>query len=372
MSVKLGIIGCGSVSDIYLRNLSRLAGIEVAAVSDIDPERARARAQQFQIPRALSVDALLAQGDIEIIVNLTIPKAHAEIAAAALNAGKHVYNEKPLAIDRAEAREVLELAAAKGLRVGCAPDTFLGAALQTCRQLIDGGAIGEPVGAVAFMTCHGHENWHPDPHFYYQRGGGPMFDMGPYYLTALVALIGPVRRVTGSARVTFPERIVSTPQRFGSKIVVEVPTNIATVTDFANGAIATIIMSFDVWRSSLPHIEIYGSEGTLSIPDPNKFEGPVRLCHHQAQEWREIPLVSQFVENWRGLGVADMTHALRTASPHRASGTLAFHVLDIMHAAHEAPAEGRHVDLSTSCERPEPLHASVIEVLKSEGPRIKR
>jgi predicted dehydrogenase len=370
MSVKVGIIGCGVISEIYLSNLSKLAGIEVAAVADANMENARVRSEVFGIP-ARSVGALLSDPEIEIVLNLTIPKAHAEVAAAVLNAGKHVYNEKPLAIERAEAREMLELAAAKGLRVGCAPDTFLGAALQTCRRLIDDGAIGEPVGAVAFMTCRGHERWHPNPDFYYQRGGGPMFDMGPYYLTALVALIGPVQRVTGSARITFPERTITSPHRFGGKIPVEVPTNIATVADFANGAVATMIMSFDVWESSLPHIEIFGSEGTLGIPDPNKFEGPVRLWHRETRGWREMPLVSPFVENWRGLGVADLAQALGTGRPHRASGELAWHVLDVMHAAQEAPEEGRHVELNTRCERPEPLRAGEIEVVESGSMRSK-
>lgn len=265
MSVKLGIIGCGYISEIYLRNLSLLTGVEVAAVADADMKHAQSRGDAFGIP-ALSVKGLLDHPEIEIVLNLTIPRAHAEVATAVLEAGKSVYNEKPLAIERAEARAMLALARDNGLRVGCAPDTFLGAGLQTCRQLIDAGAIGEPVGATAFMTCRGHEYWHPNPAFYYQPGGGPMFDMGPYYLTALVALIGPVRRVTGSARISFPERTITSEPKFGSKISVEVATNIATVADFADGAIGTMIMSFDVWQANLPKIEIYGSEVRLEFP----------------------------------------------------------------------------------------------------------
>ena len=323
-------------------------------------------ADAFGIP-ALSVKGLLDHPEIEIVLNLTIPKAHAEVATAVLEAGKSVYNEKPLAIERAEARAMLALARDNGLRVGCAPDTFLGAGLQTCRQLIDAGAIGEPVGATAFMTCRGHENWHPNPAFYYQPGGGPMFDMGPYYLTALVALIGPVRRVTGSARISFPERTITSEPKFGSKISVEVPTNIATVADFADGAIGTMIMSFDVWQANLPKIEIYGSEGTLGVPDPNMFEGPVHLWQHESREWREMPLASEFVEDWRGLGVADMAYAVRDGRPHRANGSLAYHVLDIMHAVHDASREGRHVELASRCERPEPLRAGEFNVVQQQG-----
>ncbi|HEY5813464.1 MAG TPA: Gfo/Idh/MocA family oxidoreductase, partial [Terrimicrobiaceae bacterium] len=263
--------------------------------------------------------------------------------------------EKPLAIQREDAEKMLKLAREKALRIGCAPDTFLGAGLQTCRQLIDAGAIGVPIGATAFMTCRGNESWHPDPEFYYQLGGGPMFDMGPYYLTALVTLIGPVQRVTGAARISFPERTITSAPRFGSKIAVEVPTNIAVVADFANGAVATMLMSFDVWETNLPKIEIYGSEGTLSVPDPNKFEGPVKLWHQTTREWRELPLVSAFSENWRGLGVADLARALYDGTPHRASGDLAYHVLDIMHAVLEASREERHIELASSCERPAPV-----------------
>ena len=366
MSVKLGIIGCGYISEIYLRNLSLLTDVEIAAVADADMKHAQSRADAFGIP-VLSVKRLLDHPEIEIVINLTIPKAHTEVATAILEAGKSVYNEKPLAIERAEARTMLALAREKGLRVGCAPDTFLGAGLQTCRQLIDAGAIGEPVGATAFMTCRGHESWHPNPAFYYQPGGGPLFDMGPYYLTALVTLIGPVRRVTGSARISFPERTITSAARFGSKISVEVPTNIATVADFADGAIGTMIMSFDVWQANLPRIEIYGSEGTLAVPDPNMFEGPVRLWQHESREWRQMPLASEFVEDWRGLGVADMAHAMRDGRPHCANGSLAYHVLDIMHAVHDASREGRHVELDSSCERPEPLRAGEFNVVKPQG-----
>jgi predicted dehydrogenase len=355
MAVKIGVVGCGNISSIYLKNARRLNDIEIAAVSDIDLLRAQAKADEHGIPRVLSVPELLADPEIEIVLNLTIPRAHADVALAALESGKSVYNEKPLAIRREDGQKMLELARDRGLRVGCAPDTFLGAGLQTCRQLIDEGAIGTPVGAAAFMVGHGHESWHPDPEFYYQVGGGPMFDMGPYYLTALVALIGPVRRVTGSARISFPQRTITSQPRYGASIIVEVPTHISSTLDFANGAVGTMVMSFDVWAANLPRLEIYGSEGSLSLPDPNTFGGVVGLWQQDKREWTEIPHTHAYAENWRGLGVADMAQAMRSGRPHRASGELAYHILDIMHAVHDASREGRHIELSSTCERPAPM-----------------
>ena len=359
--VKIGVVGCGTISGIYLQNAKLFDVLEVVACADLIPERAKARAEEFGVPRACSVGELLEDPEIEIVVNLTIPKAHAEVALAALEAGKSVYNEKPLATSREEGRRVLKLAASRALRVGCAPDTFLGGGLQTCRKCIDDGLIGEPVAAVAFMMSHGHESWHPDPDFYYQPGGGPMFDMGPYYLTALVSLIGPVRRVTGSARITFPERTITSQPKYGTKITVDVPTHVAGVLDFANGAVGTIVTSFDVWPTELPRIEIFGTEASLSVPDPNTFGGPVRLRRPRAREWIELELTHGYTRNSRGLGVADMARALRSARPHRASGELAYHVLDVMHAFHDASREGRHVEIASACGRPAPLPTGLAE-----------
>jgi predicted dehydrogenase len=367
MSVKVGVIGCGNISGIYLKNSRLFADIEVAAVSDLDMQRAQAKADEYGIPKAVTVSELLADPEIEIILNLTIPKAHAEVAFAALEAGKSVYNEKPLTIERSDSQKMLEIARSKGLLIGGAPDTFLGAGLQTCRQLIDEGAIGTPVAAMAFMMGHGHESWHPDPAFYYQVGGGPMFDMGPYYLTALVSLVGPARRVTGSTQISFPERTITSKPKYGETIKVEIPTHISAVIDFASGVVGTVVMSFDVWAAHVPRIEIYGSEGTLSVPDPNTFGGPVQLWRQDDREWREMPLTRDFAENWRGLGVADMANALRDGHSHRASGDLAYHVLDIMHAVHDASHEGRHIELTSICERPAPLRAGECKVIQPEG-----
>jgi len=355
-TTRIGIVGCGNISGIYLKNSQQVFEIlEVAACADLVAERAKAQAEKFGVAKACTVEQLLADPEIRIVVNLTIPNAHAAVALAALAAGKCVHNEKPLAVTRADGGKMLQLAAANKLRVGSAPDTFLGAGIQTCRKLIDDGEIGEPVAATAFMTCHGHESWHPDPAFYYQRGGGPMFDMGPYYLTALVALLGPVRRVTGSARITFPTRTITSKPKYGTVVEVEVPTHVAGVMDFANGAVGTIITSFDVWAANLPRIEIYGTEGSLVVPDPNAFGGPVRLCRARSHEWSEMPLSHGYAENSRGIGVADMAYALRSGRDHRASGELAFHVLDVMHAFHDASEQGKHVELSSTCQRPAAL-----------------
>jgi predicted dehydrogenase len=353
--VKVGVIGCGNISGTYLKNARMLEPIEVVACADLVPQRAAAKAAEFGIPRACSVDELLADAEIEIVLNLTTPQAHAEIALAALEAGKSIYNEKPLAIFREDGARILETARSKDLRVGCAPDTFLGSAGQTARSLIDDGAIGEPVAATAFVVCHGHEHWHPDPEFLYQAGGGPLFDMGPYYLTALVNLLGPLRRVTGSARITFPERTVTSSPKRGKRIKVETPTHITDVLEFASGVVGTMITSFDVWHASLPFIEIYGSSGSLNLPDPNCFGGPLRLRRAGDAAWSDIPQAAADSTDLRGLGLADMAQAMGSGRSHRASGELAYHVLDVMHAVCEASDLGRHVAVGSACQRPAPL-----------------
>ena len=357
--VTVGVVGCGKISGVYLSNCRSFPDLQVLACADLDLDRARASASEFGVPRVSSVQDLLQDPDIEVVLNLTIPAAHAEISVAALEQGKHVYSEKPLAISREDGRRILDTAASRGLLVGCAPDTFLGSALQTCRRLMDEGAIGKPVAASAFMMIPGHESWHPDPDFYYQPGGGPMFDMGPYYLTALISLIGPVRRVTGLTRITFPERTITSEPRYGATIAVEVPTHVAGVMDFADGAIGTIVTSFDVQAHGLPPIELYGTEGTLDVPDPNSFGGTIRIRRAGAAEWNDITPALPYGGNDRGLGLADMARAIRAGGPFRANGALAYHVLDIMHAFHEAAAEGRHVELTSRCDRPAPLGEAV-------------
>jgi predicted dehydrogenase len=355
--VNVGLIGCGNISSIYLQAPEKFPILRIVACADLAPELAQAKARQYHVPRVATVEDLLADPQIDLVLNLTTPRAHVEVGLAALAAGKAVYSEKPLGINRTEGRALLDAAQAQRRLIGCAPDTFLGGGLQTCIKLVNDGAIGEPVGATAFMLCHGHESWHPSPDFYYQPGGGPMFDMGPYYLTALIAMLGPVRRVTGSTRATFPKRVITSQPNAGKVIPVQTPTHIAGILDFANGAIATIITSFDVWFHQLPHIEVYGTEGTLIVPDPNGFGGPVFVRGAREQEWREAPLTHGWTENSRGIGVADMARAMRAGQTPRANGDLAYHVLDIMEAIHDSSREERHIILSSACQRPAPLPA---------------
>ena len=354
-ALKCGLIGCGNICDVYFKAGKRFDSIDIAACADLLEERARAKAKEHGIPRVLSVEQLIADPDIDIIINLTIPKVHGDIGIAALQAGKSIHNEKPLALTREQGAAMLALAREKGLRVGCAPDTFMGAGIQTCRNLIDSGRIGEPVSATAFMMCHGHENWHPDPEFFYQPGGGPLFDMGPYYLTALCVLMGPIRRVTASTRITFPWRTVTSEPKRGQVINVRTPTHLSGVLDFQSGAIATMVMSFDVWDHHLPHIEIHGTLGSLSVPDPNCFGGTVRVKRGREGEWEDVPFTHGYADQSRGIGVADMANALRSGRPHRASGELAYHVLDVMHSFDEASRDERHVQIQSRCERPAPL-----------------
>ena len=357
--VKVAIIGCGNISGNYCRNLKTFPIVDLVACADMLPERAQARAAEFGL-QARSVQEILDDPEIEIVVNLTVPRAHGEVALAVLSAGKSVYDEKPLASKREQAQQMLAIAREKGLLVGGAPDTFLGAGLQTCRKLIDDGWIGRPIAATAFMLGHGPEDWHPDPEFFYKEGAGPLFDMGPYYVTALANLIGPVRRVTGSAQISFPERVIHSQPRYGQVIKVEAPTHIAAVLDFAGpdggtGAVGTLITSFDVWASQLPNIEIYGTEGSMCVPDPNNFSGRILVRRAAAEAWSEVPLLFGYGHEYRGVGVADMAYALRYGRQHRASGELAYHVLDVMHSIVDASREGRHIELQSSCRRPAPL-----------------
>jgi len=363
--IKVGIIGAGNISGIYLENGKKFDSMEVVAIADLDVARAQEKAEQHSI-KAYSVEGLLEDQEIQMVINLTIPQAHAKVCMQALEAGKHVYVEKPFTVTREEAKQVLELAAEKGLLVGSAPDTFLGGGIQTAAKVIADGWIGTPISATAFMLSGGHESWHPNPEFYYQIGGGPMFDMGPYYLTAMVAMLGPIRRVTGSANISYPERTITSQPKFGQTIKVEVPTHIAGIVDFAGGAMGTIITSFDTrGYSTLPRIEVHGSHGTLVVPDPNNFGGDVRIHRAGTKEWHNVPLLYGNTDNNRGLGAADMAAAIIEGRAHRASGQLGYHVLEAMHGIHDAASEGKHYMMQSTCEQPEllPLGKRSFQVL---------
>ena len=323
--------------------------------SDLVLERAEAQAEAYGVPKACAPEELLADEEVEVVLNLTVPSVHAEVSMAALRAGKHVYTEKPLAVRLKDGQRLLEEAGERDLLICCAPDTFLGGGLQTCRKVIDEGIIGEPVAVTAFMLNHGPEDWHPNPDFFYQPGAGPMFDLGPYYLSTLTTLMGPIRRVTASARATFPERMITSEPLAGTSITVNIPTHVAGVMDFESGAVGTLVTSFDVWSENQSRIDLYGTEGTLSLPDPNTFGGPVWLWRSDEKTWTEIPLTHPYTGNSRGLGLADMARALRTGRQPRASGELGMHALDVIHAFLDSSERGEHVEVDSTFERPEAL-----------------
>jgi predicted dehydrogenase len=351
----VGIIGCGDISNVYAAKLSELPFVDLVACADVLRDRAKELGEKHGVSKVLEPDALIADDDVEIVVNLTIPAAHYSVSRQVVDAGKSVFCEKPLALTLDEGLELGRAAKENGVRVGCAPDTFLGAGLQTCRKLIDEGAIGEPVAANGFMLSPGPESWHPGPTIFYQRGAGPLFDMGPYYLTALVHLLGPVRRLTGSARITHTQREIGSEPLRGQMMDVEVPTHVSAVLDFAGGPVASLTTSFDVQTTRLRNIEIYGTEGTLSVPDPNTFGGPVAIRRRGEREWTEMPLTHGNAEQSRGIGLADMICGVQGKRPHRASHELSSHVLDLMESIVTASDEGRHALPRTTCERPAPL-----------------
>jgi len=355
--VNVAIVGCGNISGIYLENLTtRFRNVNVYAVSDLVAEKAKAQAERYGIERIMTFDEILGDPNVEIVLNITTPQTHYSLCRRALEAGKHVYVEKPLSLTFAQGRELVELAKEKNLLIGCAPDTFLGAGIQTCRRIIDDGIIGDVTGATAFMVCHGHESWHPDPEFYYQVGGGPMFDMGPYYLTALVNLMGSVEWVAGMTSMATPTRTITSQPKYGKVIDVEVPTHVSGLLRFANGAVGNITTSFDVWGSTLPRIEIYGTRGAMIVPDPNCFDGEVLVKQHFDGEFKSFPLITENSVNSRGLGLSDMADRILTGrDSHRASGDLALHVLEIMEAIHVSSDSNAQVRLQSTCPQPEKM-----------------
>lgn len=354
--MRIGIVGTGKICDIYLKNIKeRFTSNTVTAVADLLEERARDKAKEYGIPYALPTEELLISDEVDAVLNLTIPAVHAEICEKAIRAGKHVFTEKPLATDFDDGKRLLDLAKEKGVLLGSAPDTFLGGGLQTVRSLLDEGAIGMPVGVAAFLMGRGPENWHPNPHFFYQPGAGPLFDVGPYYITAMVTLLGPVKRLSAAAKISFPERHITEGARKGEKIPVTTPTYVAGTLEFVSGVIGTLITTFDVYKSRVPRIDIYGSEGSLGVPDPNTFGGPVQLFKPGDSDWADVPIKHSYTENSRGIGLTDLTRAAEAGREPRANGTLALHCLEIMHGLLESGGSGSFYEMTTSCERPAPL-----------------
>ncbi|MBT2512536.1 Gfo/Idh/MocA family protein [Arthrobacter sp. ISL-30] len=357
--IRVGIVGCGAIIAQYLANFRRLEEINLVAVADLDPARAQAVADAYDGARALAVDDLLAANDVDLVLNLTIPAAHAEIALKAIAAGKAVYGEKPFAATTAEARQVLDAAREAGVVVGCAPDTVLGTGIQTARKAIDDGLIGVPVSATATMVTPGHERWHPNPDFYYQPGGGPLLDMGPYYVSALVTLLGPVVSVVGAASHTRPERTIGSGPRAGESVPVAIDTHVTGVLVHASGALSTLVMSFDAVRTKSANIEIHGELGSLAVPDPNHFDGDVELFRLDGDAWETLPVSAGYIESGRGFGIADLARTPEGSEP-RAGGALAFHVLDVMESVLESAASGTAVAITSSAERPGPVELTAI------------
>jgi predicted dehydrogenase len=321
---------------------------------------ARAKAKENGC-QAQTIKALLANKDIDLVINLTIPAVHAEVSMQILNAGKHVHCEKPLAVELEDGKAVLELAKKKGLLVGCAPDTFMGAGLQTCRKLLDDGWIGKVTSGTAFMMDSGPESWHPNPGFYYLKGGGPMFDMGPYYITALINLLGPVKRVCAITSQAHTERTATCPEHFAEQLPVEVPTHYSGTLEFHCGTVITITMSFDVNANGHSPIELYGTEGSLKVPDPNTFGGPIEIFTTAGGEWQQQNLSHIYADNMRGIGAADMAYAILGKRKHRTSGALAYHVLEIMHAFEKSSNSKHNVTIKSKPPQPKALPTGLLK-----------
>lgn len=352
----IGIIGCGDVLERYAENLNHLLpNTRVAAVSDLNLDRAREKASMFGLDRVCTSQDILDDPSIPLVLNLTPPLAHHEVSLEILRSGKHLYSEKPLDIDRAGATTLLDTAKERHLRIGSAPETFLNPAYQRAIRILEKGDIGRPLAATAFMMCRGPEGWHPNPVPFYQRGSGPLFDMGPYYLGALMAMFGSVTAVSAEAACGLPER-------HDRSFVIRptVPTHVSANLLFENGLLATFIISFDVTEARLPQIEVYGSEGTMSLPDPNDLCGILRFKGRTDSAWTEEVHASRFARTSRGLGLSEMVAALAEDRPIRASGELGYHILDVMQTIYEAAAAGRRMPVASRIDRPEPLPSGFV------------
>ncbi|HLV84798.1 MAG TPA: Gfo/Idh/MocA family oxidoreductase [Devosia sp.] len=356
--IGIGIVGLGNISAAYLKAAQNFPVLDIRAVADLNPEAAKARAAEFGL-RDVAIDDIFIDPSVDIILNLTIPRAHVEVGLRAVDAGKHVYSEKPLGVTFPEGKRLVEAASAKGVRVGSAPDTFLGGSHQTARHAVDSGVLGQIVGGTAYFMCPGHERWHPNPAFYYDQGGGPMLDMGPYYITDLVNLLGPVKQVLGVATMLRSSRTITAKERAGEIIPVHVPTHVAGTLVFASGAVVQMSMSFDVAGHKHLPLEIYGTDGSLNVPDPNHFGGQVELLE-KGGEWTNVPTDHPYWDgNFRSIGLADMAAALVSGRAHRCNGQLALHVLEVMEAFGTSQETGAAVTMTTTVDRPEPLSTSL-------------
>ena len=359
--INIGIVGVGCISGIYLQNLHEVFhGLHLVGVCDLIRERAESAQKQYNIPKVYdTMEDLFADPEIDIVLNLTRPYQHYAVSKAALLAGKHVYSEKPLGADLKEGEELVALAKEKGLIIGGAPDTFMGAGIQTCRKLIDEGLVGDIIGGRCVMASHGVESWHPDPDFYYQRGGGPLFDMGPYYITALINLLGGIQSVYGYAKTAYPTRLITAPPHEGEIIEVNTPTHIESFLTFDCGAVVSLLTSFDVYNTRQTNIEIYGTKGTLYVPDPNCFGGPIIFFDGETNEAKELPLAFDYSENSRCLGLADMAKAIESGKASRTTSKQTFHVLETMASIMKSAETGAPVTLTSHFEREAPMDANL-------------
>lgn len=366
--MNIGIIGCGNISSAYLQLAPQFRDLNFVVCSDLNMEAAKLQAAEFAI-KAMSVDDMLSDPSIEVVVNLTVPSAHFDVSKKILEADKHVYSEKPFVLSYEEGLFLLTLAESKGKKIGSAPDTFLGGAHQSARAVIDSGKVGEIVGGSCHFMNHGMEDWHPNPDFFYERGGGPMLDMGAYYLSNLVQLIGPVKRVMSMSSTPFSTRSISSEPRAGEVIPVKTETSVYSLLEFHNGALITLGLSWDVWQHEHNRMELYGTEATLHVPDPNFFGGELRISKNDEHEVVENdhPFEAAnysdtnndtLVANYRGAGLADMITAIAGDRPHRCNEKLALHVVDVMTSALDSGISLQCIDIQSTCDRPEALDAS--------------
>jgi predicted dehydrogenase len=353
--MNVGIVGCGYISAAYATNARAFDSFRIVACADLDPHAAEALASEHGYA-VLSVEELIADPTLDVVLNLTPPLAHVPVIEAALAAGKHVYSEKPLATTPREAAALVAEAERRGLRVGCAPDTFLSSGYQAARALLDAGGIGDPLSADAAMLVGGQASWHPNPDIFFADGAGPLLDMGPYYLTAIVALLGPVRRVTGFASTRVQQRAIAVGPRAGERFTAQTPTHTVAAMELDRGVTATLTASFEAPGQYVADFVIYGTEGAIALPDPNAFDGPLRIRRRGAG-WVDVPFVARGPQDARGLGLHDFVEALEHDWPHRATGSLATHVVDVARSILDAAAAGRAVDVATAIDRPTPIPA---------------
>ncbi|WP_158589023.1 Gfo/Idh/MocA family protein [Alginatibacterium sediminis] len=356
----IGLIGCGNISTSYFRASKLFDNIRIDYCADLFPEAALKTAQEHGI-QAQSIEQLLQNSNVDIILNLTTPQSHCSVNLAALNAGKHVYCEKPFGLELAEAKQVLDRANELNLYVGCAPDTFLGAGLQTCRKIVDDGWLGKVTAGSANMSCHGHESWHPNPSFYYQKGAGPLYDMGPYYITALVNILGPVASVTAMSNRSSEQRIASCEEQRGKVLDVEVDTHVCALLKFESGTLINFSMSFDTWATHTAPIELHGQLGSLKVNDPNMFDGDIQLFSQHNPQWQSIPYSHANQQDMRSVGLADMASAIRKNRPARASGKLAYHVLEVMDCINRSCISTETHSITSTCSRTPPLPCELLD-----------